>query len=845
MANGAQRDLRHFYLTDHGEHENFTSPRGGGGSGHIPVREREQHAAQLEQALTAAIAAAQDQLAAREPAIAGGQPGFYLEFDFPHQQLSLLDKLENRQGNKSIELMATRQSALDPTMVTATVFVPEAKREYYLRKVRAYRDEDNVRYEKDEQGNVRIDANGNQIERSRRPKNEALVASIENARLAEVRSLYTDDINLFPQIGQTIWWEVWLRSGGREVFDHAAAQIGLVTRDQAIIFPERLVVLARATPEILARIVANTDCIAELRIARDTPAFFMEMDGAEQREWSDELLARLVPPDANAPAVCILDSGTTIRHPLIEPALAPEDQQAWHPEWTIEDISLTWRGHGTQLSGIALYGDLIDVLAHGTPIELGHRLESVKILPDHGANDPNLYGYITASAMGRAEVQAPERRRAYCLAVTSQDESWRGRPSSWSAKIDDLCYGDGEDQRLVLISAGNVGHYYPANEYMDQNDLAGIESPAQAWNALTIGAMTDKCNITDPTYAGWVCLAPAGDLAPSSRTSVPWNYEWPNKPDIVAEGGNYGVDPATGNGDHVDDLALLTTFNRPEERAFTVTGDTSAATALASRIAANVLVDQPALWPETVRGLIVHSAEWTEAMLAHLPAAPTQTEFRTLLRRFGYGVPDIQRALRSMARDVTLVIENEMQPYFLDGTRGKSREMVMHELPWPTEALTNLGDAQVELRVTLSYFVEPNPGERGWTVRHRYPGYGLRFAVKRPEEKVEAFRRRINAAARDEDDQIGPAAADEGWVLGPRLRDRGSLHSDIWRGSAVDLANRQGIAIFPVRGWWREKPTLGRSDRTIRYALILTLRANVEVDLYTEIANDIGIEVEV
>jgi hypothetical protein len=430
-------------------------------------------------------------------------------------------------------------------------------------------------------------------------------------------------------------------------------------------------------------------------------------------------------------------------------------------------------------------------------------------------------------------------------AVTSESDYWRGRPSSWSAKIDDLAYGDGDDRRLIIISAGNIGTYYPAQEYLNQNDTVGIESPAQAWNAITVGAMTEKCTITDASYAGWQAMAPPGDLAPCSRTSVPWHYDWPTKPDIVFEGGNHGIDPTNGNGDYLDDLALLTTFNRPEERPFTVTGDTSAATALASRMAARIMADQPRLWPETVRALMVHSAEWTPAMRAHLPENPNQSHQRLLLRRYGYGVPHLTRALRSLFSDVTLVIESELQPYEAEGSQVRSRDMILHDLPWPVEALAALGETTVEMRVTLSYFVEPNPGERGWTKRHRYAGHGLRFAVKRPEESLQNFRRRVNAAARDEDEQVVGGGNDDGWVLGPRLRDRGSLHADIWRGTATDLSNRHGIGVYPVGGWWREKPRLERTNRRARYALVVSLRAGVDVDLYTEIVNAIGIEVDI
>ena len=131
-------------------------------------------------------------------------------------------------------------------------------------------------------------------------------------------------------------------------------------------------------------------------------------------------------------------------------------------------------------------------------MELAHRLESVKILPDQGGNDPDLYGHITAEAISRAEITAPERPRAVCLAVTAEGNHWRGRPSSWSAKLDDLAYGNGTDQRLIVISAGNIRDAIPAGDYINRNDVTPIESPAQAWNALTVGASTEKTNIVRP-----------------------------------------------------------------------------------------------------------------------------------------------------------------------------------------------------------------------------------------------------------------------------------------------------------------------------------------------------------
>ena len=80
--------------------------------------------------------------------------------------------------------------------------------------------------------------------------------------------------------------------------------------------------------------------------------------------------------------------------------------------------------------------------------------------------------------------------------------------------------------------------------------------------------------------------------------------------------------------------------------------------------------------------------------------------------------------------------------------------------------------------------------------------------------------------------------------LGPSVRDRGSIHSDIWRGSAAALAERDAIGIFPVSGWWKEKPALQRWDRAVRYALIVSVRApGANIDIYTPIAIQLAIPI--
>ncbi|MGY8681836.1 S8 family serine peptidase [Bradyrhizobium sp. UFLA05-153] len=143
----------------------------------------------------------------------------------------------------------------------------------------------------------------------------------------------------------------------------------------------------------------------------------------------------------------------------------------------------------------------------------------------------------------------------------------------------------------------------------------------------------------------------------------------------------------------------------------TTLGGTSAATAHAARMAGQILVARPGLWPETVRALIVHSAGWTPQMRARIDACNgPKGQIPALVRRYGYGVPDIGRALLSTVNDLTLVVEDQLQPFQREGSAAaKTRDMKLHRLTWPAA----LGAAQVELRATLSYLIDPNPGERG------------------------------------------------------------------------------------------------------------------------------------
>ena len=832
MAEPDKQRKRHFILEGTAETERFRSPQQGGGGSTVPARNRNQHG----DALLRQIEALRPQVTAARNAqeAAGLEEGFGLQVEFESFydiELAFESLARERSG---IEVLNVRH---DGERMLATVFVPDGKLDTFENLIRAYLDE-----AKDSKSG---------------PKNRKLLNTISEIRAATLSALWTDDPAVLPASDEEMfWWEVWLPvRGDREAttgrFKQLAEGLGLQVATGEVQFPERTVLLAYGSAGQMKQSILTLNSIAELRRAKETAEFFDALPPAEQPAWLDELLGRTAVPEkgAEVPHVCIFDTGVNHGHPLIATVLSAADLHTVEPGWGTDDGD----GHGTAMAGLAMAGNLAEALASNDPVQVGHRLESVKLLPEDGANggDARHHGYLTTEAVARPEITAPQRRRLFSMAVTARDNRDRGRPSAWSAAIDRLAAnaeGYGDAPRLFVVSAGNISDPNAWAESPESNGTDGIHDPGQSWNALTVGAATHLVQITELDTGGYQPVAPAGGLSPFSTTSLTWQPQWPLKPDVVFEGGNAAKDALGAV--WMPSLSLLTTNSKPEERLFTTANATSAASAQAARMAAQLMAEYPALWPETIRALIVHSAEWTDAMRhAFLPGAgqPTKADVARLVRHCGFGMPDLERAMWSVENSLTMICEGRLHPFGREGRKDPTlRDMHLHRLPWPLQELESLVETQVEMRVTLSYFIEPNPSERGFSARYRYESHGLRYDVKRPAESEADFRARINAAARDEEERTRTGGDDSGWMVGKQNRHKGSLHSDIWRGSAADLASRGVIGVYPALGWWKTRPRLERYDGTARYVLVVSIRApEVDVELYSAIANQIATPVAV
>ena len=217
-----------------------------------------------------------------------------------------------------------------------------------------------------------------------------------------------------------------------------------------------------------------------------------------------------------------------------------------------------------------------------------------------------------------------------------------------------------------------------------------------------------------------------------------------------------------------------------------------------------------------------------------------------LLRTCGYGIPNLVKALECMNNSVNLVIQDEIQPFIMGNSSITYNEMRLIDLPWAKEQLRELENTPVQLKITLSYYIEPSPGNRGWKEKYTYSSFGLKFEIKDENETEEEFIRRIDFAMQNED-EMSVSSNNDIWYLGKKNRDKGCIRSDFTvNTTAIQIAEIDKIAIIPENGWWKNRRNMGRFNNTARYSLIVTISTpDKKIDVYTPIMTKIKSAVEV
>lgn len=691
------------------------------------------------------------------------------------------------------------------------------------------------------------------------PKNLSMLNNIFLIRPSTLEDLWTDNISLLPKNSESIIkCEVWISFYNEEARNKFLTKINEKIYDYInetyISLPTVTIFKVSAKRDQIEGLIAEHPDIVELRTSSENPSVFIDMDVPSQHEFTDDFNQRIkLKINESNIFVSILDTGVNYNNPLLHKVCKASYSTSWDMNWdhyTDSILSSTNVYHGSFQAGVAAFGsNILDSLVNNQPIEITHEIESGRILPPQGTNLEEMYGAITLGTISNLIIDRPESQRVYSLAVTNKDYKCEGYPTSWSATIDNFCYENSETSSDVfIISAGNA--FNVQKDYWSNARSAQVQDPAQAWNAITVGSCTKLYNITNVPNPK-IC-SKFEDINPTTSSSH--NWEWsdaPFKPEILCEGGNRIIYD-DGTIDFHEDLSLLTASGKTQNNVFGSHADTSAATAEASYIAAKVMSAYPEATSETIRGLMIHSSEWSDSIFEELNLLVQQHPQKNMLKEYkenilkvcGYGIPDLGKAINSKNNRLSLVIESSIKP-FNEAEKFKLNEFNLHELPWPEQVLRELPlDSKVKMTVTLSYFIEPNPRVSKIKSKYVYRSHGLSFNLCKSGQNKEDFIDSINRSNKRGEEYTSHDTPHK-WFFGSGLQKSGSIHKDYWEGTAAELSELSRIIVKPVTGWWKLNKDKERCSRTVNYSLIVTLDVDDnEVDIYSEVENKIRILTE-
>lgn len=635
----------------------------------------------------------------------------------------------------------------------------------------------------------------------------------------------------------------------REILDFHQAEILMDVDDvhaEALTLPDSFALRLRISGAGLKDLVLNYPYIFEVA----------EPDDIETPQQSARNLKavqarlKILPPAPAAPAVCVVDSGIQEEHFLLEPGIDKETSHCFLRNVSDSDVAdyVPPGGHGTRVAGAVLHGEIVPKSGE-VPLECW--VQNARVLDNDCRMPETMYPPTVLREVVRRYHEGKRHTRIFNHSINADAPCRTRHVSAWAAEIDLLC---NEYDILIIQSCGNLKSSRPAPRPGIAEHLASgkpyptylaegscrVANPAQSLQALTVGSVAYSAFERE----GWRSLASEnGQPSAFSRAGLGiWDSI---KPEVVEYGGDSlvsgrnppTVDTPTVGRDCYPELVRSTMHGGPAFDRDEV--GTSYAAPKVARIAArlqSILPDESCL---LYRALIVQSARWPE-WSTRLSAE----DQANLLRRIGFGIPDIERATTNTDYRTTFITHQE-QPL------GPG-DCHIYQVPVPGLLRAPAEDYDIRIEVTLSYAAAPRRTRR---TPQGYLATWLDWISNGRGERFSDFRDR--AVKRDADPPKSPGAI--GWTIESRnnwgsirdiRRNVGTVQKDWAIVKSNALPEDFCIAVRGHQGWSRDP------DAVARYTLVVTfdiigqeipiyepLRTAV-LELQSEIESEVEVEVE-
>ena len=260
-------------------------------------------------------------------------------------------------------------------------------------------------------------------------------------------------------------------------------------------------------------------------------------------ELTLETVPEAIPAASNAAAIGVIDSGLNSAHPFLVGSLAA----AFGEPESLGDADE--KGHGTPVSGIAIYGDVRRRLSEA-PFQPRFRVASARVVDAEGRfDDEQLIPAQIENSIRRLCNEAGCRVINISLGDIKRPAG--NKPSAWASVLDNLAR---ELDIVIVVSAGNASVSYLASlgdGIVDRypgfllEDSNRVLEPASAVNVLTVGAIahSNGLSIVDSDNVGVRSIAQMRQPSPFTRVGP--GASKAIKPDFVDFGGTAVFDGPT------------------------------------------------------------------------------------------------------------------------------------------------------------------------------------------------------------------------------------------------------------------------------------------------------------
>jgi len=379
---------------------------------------------------------------------------------------------------------------------------------------------------------------------------------------------------------------------------------------------------------------------------------------------------------ANPMGVLIIDSGVTKEHPLlsnhiVEAEVFP-DRLKTKITGSPSDGDTVQGGHGTAVAGIAIYGDLYKCIIENRFVGKAH-LYSARVTDQFNQYDEdellehqlqNAVDYFLQKYTDLKVINISHGDPA----LICQDNQKQFR---FAAAIDRIAYLNRNKNIIFVISSGNIElddelnaavlkQQYP--EYLLNHKQVRLIDPATSALALTVGGLSNGSGIKYATEDEKANPLIAGvQTWPSPFTRIGLGVGGAIKPDVVDYAGDWYFNFAgkISPGGYGGIPTTSKDFAPPEGKVFSLVSGTSYSAPRVASLAAQLFSEFPSASSNLIRALIASSALIPESRPGSL--AKKETTHKDILKIYGYGQPNFDRARRSGQNDVLLLEDNEIE----------------------------------------------------------------------------------------------------------------------------------------------------------------------------------------